>query len=155
MSHGIYETASSDIWQEISMIVSIQPKMIDITVKDRKSFLSTLRKNGYTVNNPILDNPLWSAHPFDSARTPSKTDFETELHFANDNANDPRKGPNYFYAHWDAAPVNFDCGCGPDRPSKVIINGLKHLKRDGSGIASPKQVKEDLKREGKYKGPVR
>jgi RHS repeat-associated protein len=141
------------VYQQIDQIKAIGRSTIEVTVRDKDQFLAALSKEGYAVNS--ADEYVANAyarmtkgsvdHPFDSARAPTIYATDPELHYANDRANDPAYGPNYFFAHWDPASVNCDFGCGPIGRA---ASGSQH----SSGAASPAQVRDYYKRT--YKAPV-
>ena len=141
------------VYQQIDQIQAIGRSTVEVTVKNKDQFLAALSKEGYAVNS--ADEYVANAyaritkgsvdHPFDSARAPTLYDSDPELHYANDRANDPAYGPNYFFAHWDRTSVNCYRGCGPIGRA---MSGSQH----SSGPASPAQVRDYYKRT--YKTPV-
>jgi hypothetical protein len=142
------------VYQQINSIERIGRSTVEVTVQNKDQFLTALSKAGYAVNSAdeYVAN-AWARitkgsvdHPFDSARAPTIYYSDPELHFANDRADDPKYGPNYFFAHWDPASVNCDFGCGPIGRAS---SGMEHSK----GPASPAQVRDYLKRVGN--APVR
>ena len=131
------------VYQQINSIEAIGRSTVEVTVQNKDQFLTALSNAGYAVNSADeYAANAWARitkgsvdHPFDSARAPTIYYSDPELHFANDHADDPRYGPNYFFAHWDPASVNCDFGCGPiGRVSSGMEHskGPAHLVRSGS-----------------------
>jgi RHS repeat-associated protein len=146
---------NSKVWQDITKIVQVafqgpppagdypvQSSEIHVIVADKKNFLADLQHEGYAVNT--LGDKLFRGkyHPFDNASAFTPRINDPDLHFANNNANDPNFGPNYFYAHWDRASVNSREG----GPVGDAVAGASHDK----GLASPQAVRQYLKRTLQY-----
>jgi len=146
---------NSKVWQDITKIVKVdfqgpppagdypvQSSEIHVIVANKKTFLADLEHEGYAVNT--LGDKLFRGtyHPFDNASAFTPRINDPDLHFANNNANDPNYGPNYFYAHWDRASVNSREG-GPIGDAAA---GASYSK----GLASPQAVRQYLKRTFQY-----
>lgn len=72
-------------------------------VKDKASFLDTLRNNGYAVNTWYDRAYNRAAHPNDSAREITNTSWETGAHLSNDDSSNH----NLFFLHWDKRSTEF------------------------------------------------
>jgi hypothetical protein len=72
-------------------------------VRDKATFLNTLRKNGYAINTWYDRKYNKAAHPNDSAREITNTSWETGAHLVNDDSNNL----NLFFLHWDKRSTEF------------------------------------------------
>jgi len=139
-SHGTSPN-NDRAYQQIDQIEAIGRSTLEVTVKNKDEFLSALASEGYSVNSSeeVIAQKKSSMergradHPFDNARSLTYYDTDPELHFANDQADNSRYGPNYFFVHYDPSSVNCLSGCGTIGRA---LSGRKHAE----GAASPTQA---------------
>jgi hypothetical protein len=123
----------------------VQSSEIHVTVANKETFLKDLQNEGFEVNT-LSDKIFRSTyHPFDNASGLTDKIKDPQIHYANNKANDPQFGPDYFFAHWDRASSHSREG----GPIGDIAAGISHSK----GFASPQAVRDYLKRTRQYFRP--
>ena len=133
-SHG--SSPNNDpAYQQIDQIQAIGRSTLEVTVKNKDDFLNAVASEGYSVNSAEeavaqeksrLERGR-ADHPFDNARSLTYYDTDPELHFANDQADNPKFGPDYFFTHYDQSSVNCLSGCGVIGRHCLAENMLKGL----------------------------
>jgi hypothetical protein len=131
------------LWGEVSVIRGIRRSYLELLVHDRDRFLRKLEDAGYVINR----EPFWTIHKFDSARAVTTYSDEPSLHFANDRADEPGYGGNYFFVHWDVASVWFELARrGRGFLARIkLIERLRSALRHRNGFADPEAVSDYLK----------
>lgn len=125
------------LWQEIASLKGVRRSYIELSVHSRDSLLVKLGDLGFVINR----EPLWTIHKFDSARAPTRFSHEPSLHFANDRADEPGYGPDYFFIHWDVSSVWFErAGWRYRIPGTYSYERLRAAMRHEQGFASPHVV---------------
>jgi hypothetical protein len=97
---------------------------------------------GFVVNR----EPFWTIHRFDSAREVTTFSDEPSLHFANDRADEPAYGANYFFVHWDVSSAWFT-KTRRDRGLMARVKVVERLRsawRHRTGFAEPEAVQSSL-----------
>lgn len=126
------------LWGEVSSIRGIRRSYVELLVVDRDRLIERLRNQEYVINR----EPFWSIHRFDSARAVTAYSDEPSLHFANDRADEPGYGVNYFFVHWDATSVWFRLARrGRGFLARIkFVERLRSALRHKSGFADPETV---------------
>ena len=134
------------LWREVASLKGVRRSYLELTVRDRDRLLRLLATQNFVVNR----EPFWTIHKFDSARGITRFSHEPSLHFANDRANEPGYGPNYFFVHWDvASPIFREASWWRGRvPGMRYLEMLYASWRHRSGFASPELVRSYLPPEG-------
>jgi hypothetical protein len=130
---------NSLLWRQIQLFRGFRSSYIELLVEDRDELMRVLADARYVINR----EPPWSIHRFDSARAPTRFSSEPSLHFANDRADEPDYGPNYFFVHWDATSVWFEQARGwlGRLPGGHWIERLRAARKHNSGFADPGDVR--------------
>lgn len=94
-------------WRQVQRVLGVARSYLEMTVYDHQEFLRVLKAEGYAVNSWMEKVSRWAGHGhrFDSARAPTESRFDPQLHLVNDRADEAAYGPNYFFVHWDAESV--------------------------------------------------
>lgn len=125
------------LWQEIASLKGVRRSYIELEVHSRDEFLVKLGDQGFVINR----EPFWSIHKFDSARAQTRFSHDPSLHFANDRADEPGYGPNYFFIHWDVSSVWFEkAGWRYWIPGSHSFERVRAALRHDQGFASPEVV---------------
>ena len=134
--------SNSAAWRQIAEIKGFRRSYLELTVADRQEFLEVLAELGYVINR----EPFWTIHKFDSAREATDYSHQPSLHFANDRADEPDYGPNYFFVHWDKTSAWFRSSSWPIRrlPGAYQLEQLYVSLHHRFGCACPKTVSQHL-----------
>jgi hypothetical protein len=133
---------SESLWNEVVSLRGIRSSYIELLVADRDRLIDKLRDQAYVINR----EPFWSIHEFDSARAVTTYSDQPSLHFANDRADEPEYGPNYFFVHWDVTSVWFRLARrGRGFLSRIkLVERLRSALRHKTGFADPETVRAYL-----------
>ncbi|MEP7273701.1 MAG: hypothetical protein ABI882_19540 [Acidobacteriota bacterium] len=124
---------SGSWWKHVARLKGVRHSYLELTVHNRAGLLQHLRSAGFVINR----EPFWSSHKFDSARAVTRFSREPSLHLANDRAEEPAYGPNYFFVHWDVTSVWFEESTLWYRrlPGARIIERIRAGLKHQSGLA--------------------
>ena len=140
------------LWREVAVLKGVRRSYLELTFRDRDELLRLLATRNFLINR----EPFWTTHKFDSARGITRFSREPSLHLANDRADEPEYGPNYFFVHWDvASPIFREASSWLGRlPGMRYFEMLYAAWRHRSGFASPESVRSYLPPEGSESGAV-
>lgn len=136
--------SNSAQWQQISKIERVGRNTVEVLVSDSNKFLDALEGEGYQVKSRS-----WTAtakewlggtsgdHPYDSARSLTPTTRNVQFHYADDRAEDPNYGGNYWFFHFDITSSN-------SRQAGPIGDAAGGRGHRNNGSLTPDQVRRDL-----------